>query len=180
MIGGLPGLRPAGDDCRSSCPRSARSPSRSQLGSPTATSAPSLNQELLERFRAAAKAGATAQAGFKVAWAATEDDGVRLTHRIRPNSGLPGELSQVLPTPQHFEQASTLVTEEQTRAAVTAGQDPAAHVAAFAPYVEAGFDEVYVGNMGPHWAQMLRAYGSEVLPELHTRTAQGRSGGLAN
>lgn len=129
--------------------------------------------DLLDRFRGAAKDGATAQVGFKVAWAPSEDEGVSLAHTIWPNVGLPGELSQVLPTPEHFEQAATLVTEEQTRESVTAGDDPARHIQAFTPFLEAGFDEVYVANMGPHWAEMLRVFGSEVLPELRSRGGNG-------
>jgi len=125
--------------------------------------------ELLGRFRSAAKEGSTAQVGFKVAWASTEDEGVRLAHTIWPNSGLPGELSQVLPTPEHFEQASSLVAEDSTRESISAGNDPAGHIEAFTPFVEAGFDEVYVANMGPHWAEMLRGFGKEVLPELRSR-----------
>jgi G6PDH family F420-dependent oxidoreductase len=128
------------------------------------------DREMLERFRSRAKPEAVAQVGFKVAWAPTQDEGVRLAHKIWPNAGLPGELAQILPTPQHFEQASTLVTEEQTRQAVTAGNDPAKHVEAFAPFMDAGFDEVYVANMGPHFADMLRMYGQHVLPALRKGT----------
>ncbi len=129
--------------------------------------------ELLKRFRSAARPGATTQVGFKVAWAPNEAEGVQLAHAIWPNAGLPGELAQVLPTVEHFEQASTLVTEQQTRESVTAGSDPTQHVEAFTPFIEAGFDEVYVANMGPHWAEMLRRYGDEVLPELRSRHAGG-------
>jgi hypothetical protein len=49
------------------------------------------------------------------------------------------------------------------------GPDPEMHVEAFTPYVEAGFDEIYVANMGPHYAEMIRAFGSEVLPEVRAR-----------
>ncbi len=125
--------------------------------------------EMLARFRKSAKPGATGQVGFKVAWAPTEDEGVRLAHSIWPNSGLPGELAQVLPTVEHFEQAATLVTEDQTRSAVTAGCDPQEYVEAYAPFVEAGFDEIYVATMGPYWAPMLERFGTDVLPELRTR-----------
>lgn len=37
----------------------------------------------------------------------------------------PGDLSQVLPSPKHFEQAAQLVTPEMTRKAVACGPDPA-------------------------------------------------------
>jgi G6PDH family F420-dependent oxidoreductase len=124
------------------------------------------DKEMLERYRSGAKPQTTSQVGFKVAWAPTQDEGVGHAHRIWPNSGLPGELAQILPTPQHFEQASTLVTQDMTREAVTAGNDPEEHVQTFAPYTDAGFDEVYVANMGPHYAEMLKRYGEEVLPAL--------------
>jgi G6PDH family F420-dependent oxidoreductase len=127
------------------------------------------DRDLLDRFRKQAQNGATTQVGFKVAWGGTEDEGIDHAHRIWPNSGLPGELAQVLPTVEHFEQASQLVTRESTAESVTAGPDVAKHVAAFDPFVEAGFDEVYVANMGPDYAEMIRAYGREVLPELRRR-----------
>jgi len=133
------------------------------------TSAPCPTPSCLAASVVPPKEGATAQVGFKVAWASTEDEGVRLAHTIWPNSGLPGELSQVLPTPEHFEQASSLVTEDSTRESISEGNDPAGHIEAFTPFVEAGFDEVYVANMGPHWAEMLRGFGKEVLPELRSR-----------
>ena len=135
-----------------------------RIGDAYTTTTP--DTELLERFRRQAKDGATAQAGFKVAWADTEDEGWDHAHRIWPNAGLPGELSQVLPTVEHFEQASTLVIRDSTKESVTAGGDPAKHAEAFAPYVKAGFEEIYVANMGPHYAEMIRGYGREVLPRL--------------
>jgi G6PDH family F420-dependent oxidoreductase len=124
------------------------------------------DEELLGRYRKEAGTGTTTNAGFKVAWADTEDEGIDHAYRIWPNSGLPGELSQILPTVEHFEQASQLVTRDAIAESVVGGSDPKAHLEAFAPFVEAGFDEIYVANMGPNYADMIRAYGREVLPEL--------------
>jgi G6PDH family F420-dependent oxidoreductase len=122
--------------------------------------------ESVAQFRRAKGGNAPAQAGFKVAWAPTRDEGVAHAHRLWANSGLPGELAQVLPSPKHFEQASTLVTPEMTASSAPCGPDLQTHVEAFSPFVEAGFDEVYVANMGPHYQQMIQAYGKEVLPTL--------------
>lgn len=33
---------------------------------------------------------------------------------------------------------------------------------------DAGFDEVYVANMGPHFREMIEAYGRDVLPTLRS------------
>ena len=53
-----------------------------------------------------------------------------------------------------------------TRSSVVCGKDPRLHIDAFAPFVEAGFDEIYVANMGPRFADMIAMYGNDVLPEL--------------
>ena len=110
--------------------------------------------------------GKPAQGGVKVAWADTEDEGVEHAHRLWANAGVPGELAQVLPSPQHFEQASELVTKESTADSIVAGSDLDAHLGALKEYVDAGFDEVYVANMGPNFNEMIAAYGRDVLPAL--------------
>jgi G6PDH family F420-dependent oxidoreductase len=110
--------------------------------------------------------GKPCQGGVKVAWAETADEGIDHAHRLWANSGLPGELSQVLPSPKHFEQASQLVTRDSTAESVVAGNDIDEHVDQLRSYVEAGYDEVYVANMGPNYLAMIESYGREVLPQL--------------
>lgn len=122
--------------------------------------------ERVREWHAAVGRDKPTQAGYKVCVADTEDEGVAIAHRLWRNSGLPGELSQVLPSPKHFEQASELVTPEMTREATTCGRDVDRHVETFQTYAEAGFDEVYVSNMGPHHQQFFDLYRDEVLPRL--------------
>jgi len=110
--------------------------------------------------------GKPAHGGVKVAWADTRDEGVDQAHRLWANAGLPGELAQVLPTPQHFEQASQLVTRDATADSIVAGNDVDQHVQQLQDYVKAGYDEVYVANMGPNYLDMIEAYGHQVLPRL--------------
>ena len=129
--------------------------------------------ESVKTFRAAKGQDAPAVAAVKVAWAPTRDEAVDHAHRLWSNAGLPGELAQVLPSPQHFEQASSLVTRESTSSSIAAGTDVDEHLEAFDPYVEAGFDTVYVANMGPHYREMIEFYGREVLPELRRRHGGG-------
>jgi len=121
--------------------------------------------DLVRRFKDGS-GGKPAQAGAKVAYAPTVDEGVGHAHRLWSNSGLPGELAQVLPSPRHFEQASQLVTEESTRESVVAGPDPQAHLDQVESYRDAGYDELYVANMGPHYRDMIDFYGKEILPVL--------------
>jgi G6PDH family F420-dependent oxidoreductase len=126
--------------------------------------------DLLEQFTRES-GGKPTMAGTKVAYAPTEDEGVDLAHRIWANAGLPGELAQVLPSPRHFEQASQLVTREMTADSAPAGPDPKVHLDSVREYVDLGYDEVYVANMGPHYLDMIAMFGDQILPEL--RADQG-------
>jgi G6PDH family F420-dependent oxidoreductase len=110
--------------------------------------------------------GKPAQAGAKVAYASTAEEGLEHAYRLWPNAGVPGELSQVLPTPEHFEQATQLVTPDTIRDSTVAGNDPEAHLRQVQEYADAGFDELYVANMGPHHQEMIEFYGKQVLPQL--------------
>ena len=38
--------------------------------------------------------------------------------------------------------------------------------------MDAGYDEVYVANMGPHYLAMIEAYGRDVLPQLRRARAE--------
>jgi len=119
--------------------------------------------DLVSRFKSASD-GKPAQAGAKVAFAHTQEEGWAHAHRLWPNAGLPGELAQVLPTPEHFEQASQLVTEESTQDSVVAGDDPGPHLEQLRQYAKAGYDVLHVANMGPHSLAMIEFYGAEILP----------------
>ncbi len=121
--------------------------------------------EMVQRFKEAS-GGKPAQAGVKVAFAPTREEGWAHAHRLWPNAGLPGEMAQILPTPEHFEQASQLVTEEMTRESVVAGADSADHLELIQEYADAGYDELYIANMGPHYREMIGFYGEQVLPEV--------------
>jgi len=121
--------------------------------------------ELVARYRDAGGAGPVT-GGLKVCWARDEATGVATAHRLWPNEQLPGELPQVLPTTRHIEQAATLVSQERVREAVPCGPDPTRHIDALRGFADAGFDEVYVHQIGTEHDAFFDFYAEEVLPEL--------------
>ena len=122
--------------------------------------------EAVSRYRAGAREGTVVQGGVKVCWGHDEQEAVRTVHRLWANEGLPGELAQVLPTPEHFEQASELVTEEMLAESVPCGPDIDRHVEAIRAYAEADFDELYVNQIGPDQDAFFAAYREHVLPRV--------------
>jgi G6PDH family F420-dependent oxidoreductase len=122
--------------------------------------------EAVRRFRHGGGGDKPCQAGFKAAYADSVDEGARIAYERWPNAGVPGELSQVLPSPRHFEQAAQMVGPETVREAFVCGRDADAHLAKIDQYAKAGFDEIYVANTGPHWQGLFDLYQHEVLPRL--------------
>ncbi|MFF1477546.1 LLM class F420-dependent oxidoreductase [Streptomyces sp. NPDC058301] len=121
---------------------------------------------LIERFRRGGGGGKPVLAGLKVCWGPGREEAVREAHRLWANEQLPGELPQVLPTPRHFEQASELVTPERVGENVPCGDDVDAHVAAVREYADAGFDTVYVNQIGKEQRGFFDFYRTKVLPQL--------------
>jgi G6PDH family F420-dependent oxidoreductase len=104
------------------------------------------------------------EAGTKFCWARDRDSAVKTAHRLWANSGLPGELSQVLPGVRHFEQASSLVTEEDTATSVPAGPDPEPYLKTLGEYADAGVDTLFVAQMGPDQKGFFDFWTREVAP----------------
>jgi len=120
----------------------------------------------VQQFRAAAREGTVVQGGLKVCYGEDAERARQTVHDLWPNEGLPGELAQILPTPAHFEQASELVDVETATEGTPCGPDIDEHVAAIEAYADAGFDELYVNQIGPDQDAFFEAYRTQVLPRL--------------
>jgi hypothetical protein len=104
------------------------------------------------------------QAGTKFCWAPTKEQGTETAHRLWANGGLPGELAQVLPTPEHFEQASSLVTPEMIAESMPTGPDPQKYVETIKAYEAVGFDELYIEQIGPDQQEFFDFFDKEIRP----------------
>jgi G6PDH family F420-dependent oxidoreductase len=122
--------------------------------------------ELIGRFHAGGGGGKPVQAGTKVCFAPSADEARSTAHRLWPNDRLPGELAQVLPTPEHFEQAASLVTEKMVAEVVPCGPDLYEHLKTFGEYADAGVDELYVQQIGGRHDEFFAAYARDVLPQF--------------
>ncbi len=124
------------------------------------------DRDILQLFRDAGGEGKPTQGGVKVCWGADEQEAVTTAHRLWANTGLPGELAQVLPTPAHFEQASTLVSPDMIAEMTVCGPDAGRHIQAMTAYVDAGYSEVFVSQIGPEQEGFFEFYSQQVLPKL--------------
>ena len=118
-----------------------------------------------ERYRELGGIGPT-QGAFKCCYGPDKDEAIATAHRLWANESLPGTLAQILPQPADFEAASELVKPEMVAESVPCGPDPDEHIAKVQEYVDAGFDEIYVGHIGPCHDRFVEFYAREVLPHF--------------
>jgi G6PDH family F420-dependent oxidoreductase len=119
---------------------------------------------LVRLYRESGGGDRPVQGGMKVAWGPDAAQARKTLHRLWPNEGIPGEAAQLLPLPRHFAELSQLVPEDAMSA--PAGPDPEVHLAGIRAYVEAGFDEVYIGQVGGELDGFFDFYANTVLPRL--------------
>jgi G6PDH family F420-dependent oxidoreductase len=104
---------------------------------------------------------------LQVCYAEDEDEAVETAYEWWPNSALPGELSALLPTPIHFEQACQMVEKEDiAESSIVTGPDPEPYVESVREAVDAGYDHVYLHQIGPGQDSFFEFYETELRPAL--------------
>jgi G6PDH family F420-dependent oxidoreductase len=99
-------------------------------------------------------------------WAESREDAVKTAHELWPNVAMEGELSQELPMPGHFAQTAGMVSEDDVDEVVACGPDPERHLEMIRRFEDAGYDHVYVHQIGPDQEGFFRFYEREVLPKF--------------
>jgi coenzyme F420-dependent glucose-6-phosphate dehydrogenase len=124
------------------------------------------DEEIVQEFENAGGKGKPRYGQVHVCWASSEQEARETAHRLWPNAGLEGPLSQELALPEHYEAAAETVTEDDVAESVVCGPDTDRHLEKIQEYVDAGYDHVYVHQIGPDQAGFVDFYKREVLPKL--------------
>lgn len=122
--------------------------------------------EMLARFGAAGGAGRPRLGQLHVCVAASEEEGRVIAARCWPNAGLGGNLSWELKTPELVASAVEPLPRDARVGSATCGPDAEAHVAAIRAYLDAGYDHVWVHQVGADQEAFFSLYEREVLPAL--------------
>jgi coenzyme F420-dependent glucose-6-phosphate dehydrogenase len=120
--------------------------------------------ESVEQFHSEGGEGKPTYGQLHVCWAEEEDAARKLALKQWPNGAISGSYFLELPLPAHFEEAAETLAEEDIAESVVCGPDPERHRAAIEEYVEAGYEHVYVHQIGPDQEGFLEFYEREVLP----------------
>ena len=105
------------------------------------------DEDIVEQYTQAGGEGPR-YAQLTVCWAKSEEEGKKTAHKVWPNAGIKGDLAQELPLPRHFEQAAQLVGEDDVAETVVCGPDPERYLEQIREYAQAGYDHVYLHQVG--------------------------------
>jgi G6PDH family F420-dependent oxidoreductase len=102
----------------------------------------------------------------KLCWGPDADECAPLAHSLWRTGGVPGELSQELRTAALFTQAAENVSIESVAEATPCGPDPEPVVKAVEAFIGAGFDRVYLNQIGPDQDGFFDFFRRELEPAL--------------
>jgi coenzyme F420-dependent glucose-6-phosphate dehydrogenase len=98
-------------------------------------------------------------------WAETHAEAEANAVREWPNGGMPFA-KQDIRNPEDFANMAKLVRPEHFTNRVLISADLDEHAAHIQKFVDMGFDEVHLHNVGRNQAEFIRAFGERVLPQL--------------
>lgn len=131
--------------------------------------------DTLRQFRESGGQGKPTYGQVTLCWADDEAAARRTAHHYWANTALGGALNTELSRPKDFEAATATVTEDDVADAVPCGPDPERIVASVVEYVEAGYDHVYLHQIGPDQDGFFRFWEHELRPRLDQRVARAAS-----
>jgi len=129
------------------------------------------DKEVIQAFEQAGGKGKPRIGQMTVCWAKKERSAIDTAMKYWRFSGLQGALSQELPLPQHFDKASQSVREEDLIQSVICGPDPSKYLEKIMKYADAGFDHVYIHQVGPDQEGFFDFFEKELQPRSQRECA---------
>jgi G6PDH family F420-dependent oxidoreductase len=123
-------------------------------------------------------AGAPKLLQLHVSWASTDDEAVANAVTEWPNGGMPFP-KQDIKNPEDFAAMAKLVTPAHFRNRVLMTSDLEQHISHLQHYVDMGFDEIHLHNVGRNQAEFIETFGREVIPNLRLEGGSSRGEAVA-
>ncbi len=102
-----------------------------------------------------------------LSWAPTDEEALRNAMVEWPNGGMKFP-KQDIRSPHDLAQMAKLVRPEDFQGRMLISSDPEKHRAEIQRFLDLGFDQVYLHNVGRNQAEWIEVFGRDVLPKLHS------------
>ena len=134
---------------------------------------------LVEAFDDAGGRGKPHYGQMSICWARDMATARRTAYSSWRTQVVPGSLHANLPLPRDFDQISQLGSEDEVAKKIPLGPDPETYVSRIQQYAEAGFDHLFVHQIGPDQEGFFDFFSREVMPKIE-RQPSGASAARAS
>jgi coenzyme F420-dependent glucose-6-phosphate dehydrogenase len=100
-----------------------------------------------------------------LSWAPTDEEALSNAMVEWPNGGMKFP-KQDIKSPLDFEQMAKLVRAEDFKGRMLISSDPEKHRQQIQKFIDLGFDQVYLHNVGRNQEEWIKVFGRDVLPKL--------------
>lgn len=121
--------------------------------------------DLIKLYRDSGGKGVV-QGGMKFCWHESADEAAKIAYEKWGHEGIGGQGAQDLPSWVEFESLKDASSPEKVAESIPCGPDPGRLLDAIGEYVEVGYDEIYLSQMGPDQEGGIRFLVDQVLPKL--------------
>jgi G6PDH family F420-dependent oxidoreductase len=128
------------------------------------------DKEVIDAYRDAGGTGPLI-GQLSVSWATSEAKARRTAFEWWPTAALHGEVSQELPNPSQFTDLAKGVTEDQVAEVVLCSPDADRHLERIDEYAKAGYDHVYIHQIGPDQDGFIDFAAREILSKVGSKAA---------
>jgi coenzyme F420-dependent glucose-6-phosphate dehydrogenase len=132
----------------------------------TVSAKPEMLKRVVEAFWRGGGEGKPLLLQVGLNWALSEEEALRGAHEQWRTNVLGGEVNWELRSPRDFDTATRFVRPEDMRESVLISSDLGRHAAWLAEYVELGFSELQLHQVGRNQEAFIEAFGARVLPQL--------------
>ncbi|HEY0493027.1 MAG TPA: TIGR03557 family F420-dependent LLM class oxidoreductase [Candidatus Dormibacteraeota bacterium] len=101
-----------------------------------------------------------------LSWAPTDDEAMANAMKEWPNGGMKFPKADIR-SPNDFAQMAKIVRPEDFKGRMLISSNPDAHCKEIQKFIDLGFDQVYLHNVGRNQSEWIDVFAREVLPKLH-------------
>lgn len=124
------------------------------------------DRKLVQKFRDAGGKDKPRYAEMTVCWAKEEAEARRAAYERWPIAGFKGGILTELPRPSHFEKVAEMITEDEVSRSVICGPDVERFIEKIEEYKRAGFDHLWIHQVGPDQEGFFKFFERELRPKL--------------
>lgn len=128
---------------------------------------PGIKNNIVNIFKKTGGEGKPCYAEASVCWAKDEEYAKNIAYEYWPILANKNGLNWEIKTPKYFQELAKMTDPESLTREIACGNDPEEHIAEIKRFIKAGYDHVFIHQLGPQQEGFIEFYKEEVLPEFY-------------